>query len=48
MTGKGKHCLCSRAFLFPLQKGNELEEGVTSEGKQRCPWLWAIPRLVLR
>ncbi|RLV93346.1 hypothetical protein DV515_00013475 [Chloebia gouldiae] len=31
MTGKGKHCLCSRAFLFPLQKGNELEEGVTSE-----------------
>lgn len=26
----------SHSFLFRLQKGDELEEGVTSEGKRRC------------
>lgn len=31
--------VCSHTFLFQLQKGDELEEGVTSEGKQRCLWL---------
>lgn len=31
--------VCSHSFLFQLQKGDELEEGVTSEGKRRCPWL---------
>lgn len=30
--------VCSHFFLFQLQKGDELEEGVTSEGKRR--WLW--------
>jgi len=38
--------VCSHAFLFRLQKGDELEEGVTSEGKQRCLWLRAVLRLV--